>query len=240
VTRRLDVVIFLAALVGSLVLHVALIEGIGGAARRAPKKKHRAVEMALVTPPPPLPPPPAPEKAADLTEQKPKPKPKVEVPPPSNTTEAPPPDVKEPPKPVFGISMSSTVGPGSGSGFTVRVGNTLMKDPEKDFTPPDEVQRYSKPVALHEVTKMPEKKGECRGPFPAEARALGIEGSVQLDLEVKADGTVGEIKVVKGLGHGLDEIAVDAMQKCVFTPAEQGGRSVPVRISYKYTFLIED
>jgi periplasmic protein TonB len=234
VTRRLDVWIFVSAFVASMIAHVALIEGLGSRARKAPKK-HRNVEMALYRPPPPPPPPP---KPVDLTKEKPKPKP-VE-PPPSNTTEAVKEPPKEPPKPVFGISMSSVVGPGSGSGFTVRVGNTLMKDPEKEFTKPEDVQSYNKPVALHNVTKMPSRKAECKGTYPAEARKLGVEGSVKLELEILADGSVGDVRVVKPLGYGLDEAAIAAMKACLFEPAEVAGKAVITRIVYAFTFLIED
>src|SRR5687767_12327567 len=208
--RRLDVWIFLGTLLLSLVGHVALIEGLGAAARNAPKRTFRRMEVAVIAPPPP-PKPIKIEKPAD-------------VPPPPN--EPPPPDTR-PPKPVFGVTMSSVVGPGSGSGMSVRVGNTLMKEQDKDFTPPDQVRAYKAPVALHKVNTMPRRIGDCKAEYPQEAKALGIEGRVVLKVEILADGSVGDVKVVEGIGHGLDEAAVAALKKCKFTPAIMAGKEVP-------------
>jgi len=58
--------------------------------------------------------------------------------------------------------MSSIAGPGAGSGFAVKVGNTLMKAPDEKYTPPADVKAY-KPVPLHTVSKQPRpKNGPCR------------------------------------------------------------------------------
>ncbi|HMY59708.1 MAG TPA: energy transducer TonB, partial [Pseudomonadota bacterium] len=56
---------------------------------------------------------------------------------------------------------------------------------------------------------------ECgRGvPYPEEARAKGIEGNVILRVSVTESGKVHDVKVIKGLGYGLDEAAVAAIRK---------------------------
>ena len=164
-----------------------------------------------------------------------------ELPPPPNTE--PPADAvpAEKAKPVFGISMSSVVGPGSGSGFSVRVGNTLMKEPEKELTRPEDVKAYRPPVPLHKVSKPPRPRGgPCKSPpYPPEAKQLGLEGRVQLEVELRPDGSVGQVKVLAGLGHGLDEAAVEAVRRCPFDPAEVDGEPVATRITYTFTFVIE-
>lgn len=50
------------------------------------------------------------------------------------------------------------------------------------------------------------------------ARAKQINGTVALVVELRADGFVGEVEVVQGLGHGLDQSAVDAAHETVFLP----------------------
>lgn len=67
------------------------------------------------------------------------------------------------------------------------------------------------------------------GPHPAytdEARSLGIEGQVLLDVVFQASGEVKVNGVLKGLGHGLDDESIRAAQQIRFTPATQQGRAV--------------
>ncbi len=135
--------------------------------------------------------------------------------------------------------MESLAPSGSGSGINVRVGNTLMKEPEKEFTPPDEVKKF-KTVKSYEVERPPSKKRDCRTRYPDEARELGIEGKVVLSLEVLADGKVGQIKVIRGLGYGLDEAALTAMKGCLFEPATMGGQRVTTTIRYTYVWILDE
>ncbi len=67
------------------------------------------------------------------------------------------------------------------------------------------------------------------GPHPAytdEARRLGIEGQVLLDVVFQASGEVKVNGVLKGLGHGLDDESIRAAQQIRFTPAMQQGHAV--------------
>jgi protein TonB len=236
---RRDTAIYAAALVASLLGHLLLFEGLGQAARRAERAEPRIIELAVIERQPP-PPPPEPEKPRieppkpiDLTREV---KPPPEAPPPPNTQE-PPEARREPPRPVFGVSMSSVVGPGSGSSFSVRVGNTLMKEPEAPYTPPAQVKPYG-PVPLYEVTKMPRKLGDCD--IAPEAKNQGIEGKVRLEIEVLEDGRVGNVKLVVGLSPRIDALVIEAMKKCHFAPAEKDGRAVTVTLFYTWSFYAED
>jgi TonB family protein len=62
--------------------------------------------------------------------------------------------------------------------------------------------------------------------YTAEARRLGLEGEVLIQVVFPASGPVRVIRVTKGLGHGLDEAAVRAAQQIRFKPALQQGRAV--------------
>nr|WP_240978687.1 energy transducer TonB [Longimicrobium terrae] len=53
--------------------------------------------------------------------------------------------------------------------------------------------------------------------YPEAARAAGITGRVRVQLTVQPDGTVGEIFVVDGLGHGVDEEVLRVMRAARFT-----------------------
>jgi TonB family protein len=62
--------------------------------------------------------------------------------------------------------------------------------------------------------------------YSDEARKLGLEGDVLVDVVFLASGTVQVNHVVKGLGHGLDEAAIRAAQQIKFKPALQNGAAV--------------
>jgi len=62
--------------------------------------------------------------------------------------------------------------------------------------------------------------------YTAEARELRVEGEVLLEVTFTAAGQVRIVRVVRGLGHGLDESAVRAAQGIRFTPAQRDGRPV--------------
>ncbi|MBN1424382.1 energy transducer TonB [Candidatus Fermentibacteria bacterium] len=72
--------------------------------------------------------------------------------------------------------------------------------------------------------------------YPRAAEAAGISGTVEVEFEVGIDGRARDFKVVKSLGAGCDESAVDALKQWEFKPATQGGKPVPVRISFPIVF----
>ncbi|MGA2354544.1 MAG: energy transducer TonB [Terriglobales bacterium] len=63
-----------------------------------------------------------------------------------------------------------------------------------------------------------------RPAYTEEGRQLKIEGEVLLDVVFSASGQIRVVKVVHGLGHGLDESAVQAAQKIQFKPAMRDGQ----------------
>src|SRR5262245_23180126 len=74
-------------------------------------------------------------------------------------------------------------------------------------------------------------------PYTDEARANKISGQVLLEILVRADGSVDPaIVVVRGLGFGLDENAVETLRQWKFKPATRDGKPVDVRIPIEVTF----
>ena len=62
--------------------------------------------------------------------------------------------------------------------------------------------------------------------YTEEGRRLRVEGDVVLEVLFGAAGTLRVLRVVQGLGHGLDEAAIEAAGKITFRPATRDG--VPV------------
>ena len=113
-----------------------------------------------------------------------------------------------------GAGAGAGVGPGSGGGVgggPYRAGSGIS---------PPAIRREVKPV------------------YTANALRREIEGDVILEVVVLASGAVGEIRVVRGLGHGLDEAAVTAMRRWRFHPARRRGAAVDVVVEVAMEFRL--
>jgi protein TonB len=75
--------------------------------------------------------------------------------------------------------------------------------------------------------------------YPDAARADGIEGDVHLELVVGVSGAVESARVVRGVGHGLDEAALRAVRQFRFAPANKAGHAVRVRMGWAMQFRLE-
>jgi TonB family protein len=53
---------------------------------------------------------------------------------------------------------------------------------------------------------------------------LRIEGEVLLEVVLQASGRLQVVRVVRGLGHGLDDSAVRAAEQIHFKPAQRDGQ----------------
>lgn len=75
-------------------------------------------------------------------------------------------------------------------------------------------------------------------PYSEQARKAKYQGTVVLSIIVDAQGRVHNAQVVKPLGLGLDQNAVQTIQTWKFKPAERNGVPVPVRIMVEVTFRL--
>jgi TonB family protein len=60
--------------------------------------------------------------------------------------------------------------------------------------------------------------------YTQEARSLRIQGEVLLEVVLEASGSLHVVRVVRGLGHGLDDNAVKAAEQIHFKPAMRDGQ----------------
>jgi protein TonB len=114
----------------------------------------------------------------------------------------------------IGSGNGSGIGPGSGGnigGGIMHVGGSV-----------------SPPVVIYQVD--PE--------FSEEARKAKFSGNVEVYLIVGADGRPRGVRVVRGVGMGLDEKAVAAVQQYKFKPAMQNGKAVAVDLYIDVNFQI--
>jgi TonB family protein len=74
--------------------------------------------------------------------------------------------------------------------------------------------------------------------YTDEARAAHIQGTVTLELEFGANGDIRVLRLMRGLGHGLDEAAERAARRIRFKPAQSDGRAVDSRAKVQITFQL--
>ena len=93
---------------------------------------------------------------------------------------------------------------------------------------PQEISHNSPPMVIHKAD--PE--------YTPEALEAKLTGAVLLTLVVDPEGNPTEIKVVKGLGKGLDEKAVECVQKWHFKPATHNSEPVSVKATVEINFRL--
>ncbi len=112
------------------------------------------------------------------------------------------------------------------------------------------VEDEDRPGVYMIVEQMPEFPGGDKSLFqfiadntkyPADAKEKGIKGRVFVNFIVEPDGSVSDIRVLRGIGGGCDEEAVrivESMPK--FKPGMQNGEAVRVSYTVPVNFRLED
>jgi protein TonB len=121
-----------------------------------------------------------------------------------------------------GSGQGTGLGPGDGNGVGEGSGGGYGGGP---FRPGSGVEP---PRLLREV----------RADYTDEARRANIEGEVELEIVVKRDGTVGDVKIVRGLRGGLNERAVQAVRQWRFAPGRMKGVPVDVVVEVGVGFRL--
>jgi periplasmic protein TonB len=79
---------------------------------------------------------------------------------------------------------------------------------------------------------------EVKPDYTDEGRRRNIEGDVVLEIVVRSDGTVGNVKLLQGLGAGLDQRATEAVRQWRFSPARRYGTPVDVIVEVAMEFKL--
>lgn len=74
--------------------------------------------------------------------------------------------------------------------------------------------------------------------YPQEAKEKGIEGRVIVQFIVDEEGNVTEPTIVKGIGGGCDEAALQAVKTATFKPGKQRDKPVKVQFTLPITFAL--
>ena len=109
--------------------------------------------------------------------------------------------------------------------------------------PPTKKQIVEEPVYFIAVEEMPEPIGgigeiQSKIIYPEIAKRAGLEGKVLVTAFVDESGNVIKAEVIKGIGLGCDEAAVNAVLQTKFKPGKQRGKSVKVKVTIPITFKL--
>lgn len=112
--------------------------------------------------------------------------------------------------------------------------------------PPKEDKKIveEEPQYFVAVEEMPEPIGgimaiQQKIIYPEIAKRAGVEGKVYVLAFVDETGTVRDAKIIKGIGAGCDEAALDAVVKTKFKPGKQRGKAVRVQVSIPVVFKLQ-
>jgi len=218
----------------SVALHVALAAG----AVFAPKvKKNTVVAISLAethkpppkkdepTPPPPPPPPPVKAKAARV------PVAVADAKPVPTTPQADPTPSSNGAADAF-ADLGLTMGNGAG-GLAVPVGaRPIAQSAERETTRKVRALSTRREDACDEPAVKAKLRGAIVKPIYTEAaRAAQIEGIVRVEMTVDDQGIVIAVKVLKGLGYGLDEEALKAAKQMTFEPGIKCGKAAVTKLT---------
>ncbi len=128
--------------------------------------------------------------------------------------------------PLVGTSLGDGRGTGIGGGFGAGVGMGSGGNMGGGLA------RIGGGVSAPVVLYHPEPE------FSEEARKSKVSGNVLVYLQVDEQGRPTHLRVLRGLGMGLDEKAIDAVRQYRFKPAMQNGRPVAVEMNVDVTFHI--
>ena len=106
------------------------------------------------------------------------------------------------------------------------------------------VEKEEAPTYFVAVEEMPEPIGgiiaiQEKIAYPEIAKRAGVEGKVYVLAFVNEDGNVTDAKIIKGIGAGCDEAALDAVKKTKFKPGKQRGVPVKVQVSIPIVFKLQ-
>lgn len=232
---------FVLATAGTLALHLALVTVSDAVVVTHPPQPYEPpphVELVdievppVLKPAPPPPPAPEPERPAPVEPVRPAPRAAaVRTPTPARAPE-PPPAPNEPPSEAGGeqvvhmenVAPSATgVGVAVGKPVTGRIGRGGSGGGTGAGSGEGSAE-IARPVSVATIKTRAMPRGDyaffdAGKDYPAEARALGVEGAIRVRLVVDQRGKVTSRALLNRLGHGLDELAMKRAAELEFEPA---------------------
>lgn len=235
---------YAAGAVGTLAVHVAAFGGLNTIKPQPPEAQRVAVMVNAPKKNKPKPPePPKPIEAPKEMLRRPTapraPAPPAPAPPPPDPVAAAHPALAA--MPDLGINLSGGIGGPGGvavpmGGKPAAPAETVARK-EKTFGAAAERPAVAGDDCAEDVVKA-KPTNFVKGKYTDDAQAAGIEGRVRIQVTVDASGAILDVKVLSGLGHGLDESAIAATRRMSFSPATRCGKPVTSTVAFAMRFVL--
>jgi TonB family protein len=188
--------------------------------RKAPKPIEAAPKPEPPPPPPPVQPEPLPPVVAPVATVA------------ANEVERP--GVIDEPAP----KVSESRGPGAGGGVGSGTGTGLGKGDGSGIGEGSGGGMGGGPYRPGSGVLPPRLLREVKADYTEDARRANIEGEVVLEIVVRRDGSVSDVKLLNGLARGLNERAIAAVRQWRFAPATRLGQAVDVIVEVAVEFKL--
>jgi protein TonB len=129
-------------------------------------------------------------------------------------------------------------GPGTGGGVGIGTGTGIGEGSGPGVGPGSGGGAGGGPYRPGSGIEAPRLVREVKADYTEDARRRSLEGDVVLEIVVRSDGAVGDVKLLKGLGAGLDERAIQAVRDWRFSPARRLGAAVDVIVEVSVEFKL--
>lgn len=133
-----------------------------------------------------------------------------------------------------GTGFGNGFGGAKGTAGVGIVGNGIVQSSGFDQQAAAPVRKVE--VAVTASTSVPEIITKPKPNYTEEGRKAKVEGEVRLEVLFAATGRAHVVRVLQGLGYGLDEQAVRAAEQIRFKPAQHDGQPVDSRFVVHIVF----
>jgi len=133
---------------------------------------------------------------------------------------------------------SESRGPGAGGGVGTGAGTGLGKGDGSGIGDGSGGGTGGGPYRPGSGVLPPRILREVKAGYTEDARRANVEGAVVLEIVVRRDGSVSDVKLLNGLPHGLNERAIAAVRQWRFSPATRLGQAVDVVVEVEVEFKL--
>ena len=107
---------------------------------------------------------------------------------------------------------------------------SIRRDPTFEEVPPE-----GSPLAKGLRTPVPYRR--LRPEYTDLASSYGVRATVDIEVDIDADGTIARTSIERWAGFGLEESVEKAVRSMNWRPAERNGKPLPMRILLRYNFV---
>jgi len=129
-------------------------------------------------------------------------------------------------------------GPGAGGGAGTGKGTGLGEGDGSGIGPGSGGGTGGGPYRPGSGIEPPRLLHEVKADYTEEARQRGLTGEVLLEIVVRRDGSVGDVRLLQGLGGGLNDRASQAVRQWRFAPGRRQGAPIDVIVEVAVEFRL--